>query len=651
MKPLIRLKVTLRVTMALLLAVPLAAATIDQLLSSPFPDDLVAQPNGDAVAYVLNTAGVRNVVIARAPDFRPVRVTKFNADDGLEIGDIDWKKDGTALVFTRGQEVWWASETAPARKLGDGHAPVYAPDGSAVAWIQKGQVWLTAFQEKQPGKPAQLFEARGEASELTWSPDSTRLAFTSSRGDHAFIGVYTLRDKSLRFPDPSVDTDSHPAWVGTNGIGAALAFIRTPAFKNPTHWEQAPRPEGQPWSIRLNGREIWRASEGKGSVFWPLNARRQLLYASGRIVFPWERDGWLHLYSIPVTGGEPTLLTPGNFEVEHAVVSVDGASIVYSSNQNDLDRKHLWQVAVTEGEASAPAILTAGQGIEWAPAALSFGRVALIHSDAKTPAQAAILITGRIRDLEPLSFPAADLVDPKPVFYNNLHLQLFQPATEGKHPAVIFFHGGPRRQMLLGWNEMQYYHQAYAFNQYLAGKGYVVLSVNYHSGIGYGLGFREYPNYGVTGASEYADVLAAAEYLRSRGDVDPARLGLWGGSYGGYLTALGLARNSDLFKAGVDIHGIFDWSLETGFPDAAAFLSSPVSSILKWRSPVLIIQGDDDHNVNFANSVQNIEALRKQGVTVEQLIFPDEVHDFTVHAHWLAAYHAAEAFLDKYLKP
>ena len=620
-----------------LLAVPLAAATLDQLLSSPFPDDLVAQPNGDAVAYVLDTAGVRNVVVARAPDFKPVRVTKFNADDGLEIGDLDWKKDGTALVFTRGKEVWWASETALPRKLGDGHSPAYAPDGSAVAWVEKGQVWLSPI----PGRPSQLFEARGEASELAWSPDSTRLAFTSSRGDHAFIGVYTLKEKALRFPDPSVDTDSHPTWIGSD-----LAFIRTPAFKDPTHWDQSPRPEGQPWSIRVNGKEIWSASPGKGSVFWPLNARRQLISTNGRIVFPWERDGWLHLYSMPAGGGEPTLLTPGNFEVEHAVLSVDGSSIVYSSNQGDLDRKHLWSVPV---EGGTPTILTAGQGIEWAPAALSFGRVALIHSDAKMPARVAVIL-GSIRDLEPLSFPAGALVDPKPILYNNVHYQIFLPATGGKHPAVIFFHGGPRRQMLLGWNEMQYYHQAYAFNQYLAGKGDVVLSVNYRSGIGYGLNFRESPNYGATGASEYADVLAANEYLRSRDDVDSARIGLWGGSYGGYLTALGLARNSDLFKAGVDLHGIFDWSLETGFADATAFLSSPVASILKWRSPVLIIQGDDDHNVNFANSVQSIEALRKQGVTVEQLIFPDEAHDFTIHAHWLAAYHAAEAFLDKYLR-
>ena len=124
----------------------------------------------------------------------------------------------------------------------------------------------------------------------------------------------------------------------------------------------------------------------------------------------------------------------------------------------------------------------------------------------------------------------------------------------------MFFHGGSRRQMLLGWHYRGYYHNAYALNQYLASRGYVVLSVNYRSGIGYGMEFREALNYGATGASEFNDVLGGGLYLRNRPEVDPEKIGLWGGSYGGYLTALGLARASDLFAAGVDLHGVHDWN-------------------------------------------------------------------------------------------
>jgi dipeptidyl aminopeptidase/acylaminoacyl peptidase len=245
-----------------------------------------------------------------------------------------------------------------------------------------------------------------------------------------------------------------------------------------------------------------------------------------------------------------------------------------------------------------------------------------------------------------------------------IHGQLFVPAdhTPGdRRPAVIFFHGGSRRQMLLGFHHRGYYHNAYAMNQYLASRGYVVLSVNYRSGVGYGLDFREAVAYGAHGASEYNDVIGAGLYLAQRADVDPDRIGLWGGSYGGYLTALGLARASDLFAAGVDLHGVHDWTELTswevpGDPEAAAeatrraFESSPMASIDTWKSPVLLIQGDDDRNVPFSETVTLVEALRRQGVYFEQLVFPDEIHSFLLHRNWLRAYTATADFFDRFLK-
>src|SRR5260370_25237555 len=137
-------------------------------------------------------------------------------------------------------------------------------------------------------------------------------------------------------------------------------------------------------------------------------------------------------------------------------------------------------------------------------------------------------------------------------------------------------------------------------NQYLASQGFIVLSVNYRSGTGYGLEFGEARNYGARGASEFNDVVGAGLYLRNRPDVDPARIGLWGGSYGGYLTALGLARASDLFAAGVDFHGVHDWNvvIRNFTPsydpqkqqEAAriAFESSPKAPVPQWGSPGLL---------------------------------------------------------------
>ena len=215
--------------------------------------------------------------------------------------------------------------------------------------------------------------------------------------------------------------------------------------------------------------------------------------------------------------------------------------------------------------------------------------------------------------------------------------------------------------MLLGWHYLRYYHNTYGLNQYLASRGYVVLSVNYRSGTGYGLEFREALNYGARGASEYRDVIAAGRYLAERDDVDPNRIGLWGGSYGGYLTALGLARNSDLFAAGIDIHGVHDWNvvIRNFVPSyqperreavaRLAFESSPMAWIDGWRSPVLLIHGDDDRNVPFSESVDLIESLRSRGVEVEQLVFPDEVHGFLLHRNWMEAFERAADFLDRHL--
>jgi len=268
----------------------------------------------------------------------------------------------------------------------------------------------------------------------------------------------------------------------------------------------------------------------------------------------------------------------------------------------------------------------------------------------------------------PRDFPSPKLVAPQQVVFNaadggEIHGQLFLPpnARAGmKLPAIVFMHGGPIRQMLLGWHYLYYYHNSYGMNQYLAGRGYAVLSVNYRSGIGYGRAFRMAPKRGARGASEYQDIVAAAKYLRGRDDVDAKRIGLWGGSYGGYLTALGLARDSDLFAAGVDLHGVHDWSqrisgaswIDYANRDAqkVALESSPVASVSKWRSPVLLIQGDDDRNVSFSQMVDLARRLREQNVEFEQLVFPDEVHDFLLHRHWLAAYHAASDFFDRKLK-
>ena len=671
--------------------------TLEQVMSAPFASDLVAARRGNSVAWIVDQRGARNVWVASGPSWEARQLTTYRTDDGQEIESLTFTPDGQSIVYVRGgspnragerpnpalvaggvdQAIWTLPLAGGGpRKIADGSAPQLSPSGDSLAFVRGGQVWIVRVSADS-AKPAQLTKLRGGSSSLRWSPDGKRLAFVSDRERHSFVGVWDFTASTLRYLDPSTDQDGSAVW---SPDGKSLAFIRTPSQVSDLIF--VPERESPiPWSIRVAdpstgaSREVWRAKPGKGSVYREIVANDQLFWLpnADRIAFAWEVDGWTHLYSVSPSGGVATLLTPGAFEVEHVSVTPDGKALVYSSNEGDIDRRHTWKVAV-DG-SSKPTAVTTGKGLEWGPVVAGDGQATLVlRSDARLPARVGLVEGGSLRDLAsasmPNEFPSAALVEPTAVILRAadgtpVHAQLFQPpnAKPGeRHPAAIFFHGGSRRQMLLGWHYMYYYSNAYAMNQYLANHGYVVLAVNYRSGIGYGLDFREPLRYGAAGAREYQDVVAAGTYMRARPDVDPSRVALWGGSYGGYLTAMGLARNSDMFAAGVDLHGVHDWnseipnfvpaydSLHYATESAMAYRSSPLAAIARWRSPVLLIHGDDDRNVPFTESVTLAYELRKRGVPVEELIFPDEVHDFLLWRNWVSAYRAADEFLGRRLK-
>ncbi len=217
--------------------------------------------------------------------------------------------------------------------------------------------------------------------------------------------------------------------------------------------------------------------------------------------------------------------------------------------------------------------------------------------------------------------------------------------------------------MLLGWHYSDYYANAYAMNQYLASQGYLVLSVNYRLGIGYGYAFHRPAGAGAQGAVEYQDVKAGGEWLARQPNVDPRRIGVWGGSYGGFLTAMGLAKDSDLFAAGGDVHGVHDWTTERArglmsrdryeqAPDMEraleiAWRSSPLSSMATWRSPVFVIHADDDRNVRFSQSVDLVRRLQARGIPYEELVIPDDTHHWMLWRNAVRVGEATASFFDR----
>ena len=708
-------KLRLHIALGLIVACTLACTTIaraqssftlEQVMSSPFPSELTASAHGGRVAWVFDAKGVRNVWVADGPDFVHTarQLSHYTADDGQPIASLRLTPDGRTVLYALGSELndaqesanpesWTkgakqqvfaldvdSKESAP-RLLGDMGCPdedcediQVSPDGARAVWAAKKKLWIASVDGKQQAK--ELATVRGAAGKPKWSPDGKHIAFVSGREGHSLVAIYDFDGGSIRYMAPSVDKDSMPRWSSDSKW---IVFVRVAG-------DEAKLPlipvRPQPWSLWVAdavtgaGRLLWRSGE-KIEDSLPRHSEDGSLNvaADGRVVFASEQDGRNHLYSIAASGGAATLLTPGDFDVEDVTLSADKAWVIYSSNQDDVDRRHLWRVPAAGGTRQQA--LTGGETIEWTPVQTGDGRSILCLGSTATSPAMPYEVTAKGREMIakqalPSDFPSALLVTPKQVIFQSedgvtVHGQLFLPHnTSGKVPGLVFMHGGPIRQMMLGFHYMDYYHNAYAENEYLASRGYAVLSVNYRLGVMYGRAFREAPNSVWRGAAEYKDVVAAGRYLQSLPEVDAEKIGLWGGSYGGFLTAMGLARNSDLFKAGVDFHGVHDWSvflterpyfgnLALRPPDMEAAVklawdSSPDAYVSTWKSPVLLIHGDDDRNVPFSQTVDLVQRLRAQHVPFEQMIIPDEIHGFLMWGSWMRAYAATAEYFDRTLK-
>jgi len=641
-----------------------------------------------AFAWIVRQGDKTSLIFARGPGFRRTVLAERTDEDGQPITDAQLAPDGAHAVFTTASPVgedalnpagllggphpalWVVSTSGGAkpRNLGIGLEPSFTPDGKLLLFKRGRDLWsLDPWSSKGPPK---LF-AKGGAdwSQFLWTR-SGDLIFVADRRGYSFIGRYRPRADHVDWLVTGVDRLAVPV---LSPDGTAVAYLRLPGRKHSITYDQT---EAEPFSV-----EVLDLASGAKRVLWNTRDRAVTLgmddpegalrWASNDIlVFYSEEDGWGRLYALPKSGGTPRPLTPTGCEVAESEKVGDKLLVIHNCPDRDTrkislidpatgaerrlpEAEPVLALAASSGDHAAYVGATPEQGPLVRIIDTGSGRRALTESYAdygyRRPLAGAAPQQVHLTSLDGLPFTA----------------QLFTPAGPGPHPALIYVHGGPQRQMFPAFHYIGYYANDYAINRRLAEQGFAVLAVNYRSGIGYGRAFRDAPGRAWRGATEYRDVLAAAHWLAAQPGVDPRRIGIWGGSYGGLLTGQALARNSDLFRAGVAIHGVYDWSWPSpvkGHLNPSGFFgvseddkdlakaSSPLGAIQGWRSPVLLFSGDQDMNVDVVETVDLAQRLREQGVEVRTVILPGEGHDFVRHSAWERLWTELDRFLTEKLR-
>ena len=661
--------------------------TLAAILAAPYIDPPVPSGDGGSLAYLTHEAESRNVYFLRAGE-KVRRLVNYPDDDGRELSALAVSRHGGAVAYVRGgrvnrhgdspnprsvldlpqQQVWIVGTDSDApRLLGVGNEPIFTPDDRHILWRSNGMVMAAGLIWANHrllgiGEPTSFLF--GLHAGMRFSPDGKKLAY--ERGNA--IEVRDLTARTTVVIPHGHDVDRGPVW---SPDGERLVFRREPSDSPglERNWcgggERycGPMRSKQPWALwtvalsDLVPHRIWQARVGAGSVYYPLDQSYspgqfgdELFWsADDRIAFVWEGDGWRHLYDVPAAGGEAKLLTPGRGEVETAAISMDRSRIFYATNIGDLGRRHISSVAF---DGSAARAVTSGEQSQWSPIPLAGGRLAYLGAGWAEPPQLHVREAGGSTHEAglprvPASFPGKVLLEPELVEFpasdgQEAFGQLFVP----KKPngcAIVFSHGGIRRQMLPGFHYMEAYANLYELNQYLASRGCVVLSVEYRSSIMRGEAFRNAPGWGFAANSEILDFVGAAHYLLARKDVDARRgVGIYGLSWGGYMTSEALALHSDLFKVGFDMAGVHT------APDPAGFAHSAVGQLDTLTSPLLLMQGDDDMNVNFDDGIVLARAMQMRRPHVEfvQRAVPGETHEMSLtYRHLVMVYSEGSEFL------
>jgi dipeptidyl aminopeptidase/acylaminoacyl peptidase len=648
------------------------ALTIEQLLDIRHPSNPVWSADGRQITFTWERAGVSTRYVSsldgRPP--QPLNEAGANAPQGRGGSATRTESDGST-----------------------------SPDTTRVAFVRtagdSSELWIRHLSDNRESK---LTTHSARISGLSWSPDGEYVLFTVGGGPirheqtPGYSGVkiiYTITENKQgeAFSIPSAGGTAVP--IASGGFGARrwldarhFIFERTSSdFKRRTTYV-ADVTGGEP-------RVLYEDVEPKFySMTGDAGANAQPSPDGKWIVFVSDRDGWDHIYVMPVpdlrgstegvrvNGGAntgsvslseerqtPIQITKGKFEAWRPQWSPDSTRIAFDANEPDhYGDRHLY-VATLNGNPSNATImaLTTGRGTDIAPLWSPDGtRLVYQHTDAHNSADLYVINTTpnatptRISDSMPAGIDRTQFVEPEMIHYagpdgQQVPAWLFVPKNldrSKKHPAIVWIHGDGVNQNYDGWHVQRNYAVYYSFHQYLLQQGYVVIVPDYRGSIGYGRDWRT-GVYMDVGGKDAKDAWMAANYLKTLPFVNMDRVGVWGLSYGGFFTLIAVTDQPKLFRAAVDVAGVVDYAMyyedpyhggwtasrigtPQEHPDVYAN-ASPLSHVDRLVRPLLVLHGTSDVNVPYLHSVRLVDELLKRGKgdLVSIMTYPGEFHYFT----------------------
>jgi len=686
--------------------------TIEQLIQIKHPSGHQWTPDGSHVWFTYDSGGINNVWVAPANGSGPAMPLTTYADGQSGNGGF-WSKDGQTFFFQRDGGL-----LAVAVKGGAPHAAwpsaahardfALSPDGTRIAFVNGGAsggdviVHTIATNSDQT-----IAHADSTLGAPVWSQDGANITYTVGGRPAEPIQHYASPPEigpKLIFVATEFGgrggggtTFTVPASGGTpqrvtarGGRGGGFGRGGN-AWIDATHTLSTRTSNGG--TIRMTesvdasgGAPVILHVDTAAKFFSSVNTTNNAISPDHKwLLYTSDATGWDQIYVVPTAGGTPVQLTKEPGEHWRAVWSHDSKHIAWDANTKAKPGTRQIEVAtIGDNPATATiATVTSGSGTntapQWSP---DDKRLLFQHTDYQNSADlyvadaVANAKVTRLTSSMPASIDKSQLIAPQLIHYpgpdgKSVPAWLFVPKNLDRtkqHAAVVWIHPDGVNQNYDGWHTDRNEAVYYEFHQYLLQQGYVVIAPDYRGSIGYGRDWRN-DVYMDVGGNDAKDARMAATYLKTLGYVDPARIGVWGLSYGGFFTLLAITQEPTWFRAAVDVAGVADYKLYYDDPYHGGWTTSrigtpeehpevyakaaPMSHVDQIQHPLLILHGTADVNVPFIHSVLLVDHLLKagKGDLTSFMVYPGEYHYFDRSFVVRDAWHRVDDFFRTNLRP